>query len=138
MIRASFSRVVFRPRILAPALAICVAAFPHAAPAAFVADPAALYAEMKSAYDKGSTQGWSFRAQEYYFSAIVNAGRAYALQYPNDPAFAQLALLTVQTGSGITTIRWSITTRRRGTCGRRPTGCSRTPRIRRRWRARTR
>jgi len=31
----------------------------------------------------------------------VNAGRAYALQYPNDPAFAQLALLTVQTGSGI-------------------------------------
>ena len=101
MIRASFSRVVFRPRILAPARAICLAAFPHAAPAAFVADPVALYAEMKSAYDKGSTQGWSFRAQEYYFSAIVNAGRAYALQYPNDPAFAQLALLTVQTGSGI-------------------------------------
>ncbi len=66
-----------------------------------MADPGVLYSQMKSAYDKGTSGGWSFRDQQYYFSTIVNAGRAYALQYPNDPAYAELALLTVQTGNGI-------------------------------------
>jgi hypothetical protein len=64
-------------------------------------DPAVLYAQMKDAYAKGSAAGWNFRSQEIYLSTIFNAGRAYSLQYPNDPAYAELATLTVRIGTGL-------------------------------------
>ncbi|MHB8139710.1 MAG: hypothetical protein ACYDHD_00395 [Vulcanimicrobiaceae bacterium] len=69
--------------------------------AALLADPSRLYAAMQRAYARGQTQGWSFYNQEYYLATIFNAGRAYALQRPNDPVFAQLAILTVQIGAGL-------------------------------------
>ncbi len=89
------------------ALAFCalatLVAFGAFAPAraALEADPQALYQTMKSAYDRGAADGWNFESQELYFSTIVNAGRAYSLQRPNDPAYGELAALTVQVGSGV-------------------------------------
>ncbi len=74
---------------------------PVAARATLVADPAVLYQQMKDAYAKGSASGWSYRSQEYYLSTIFNAGRAYSLQYPGDPAYGELATLTVQIGTGL-------------------------------------
>jgi hypothetical protein len=64
-------------------------------------DPAVLYAQMKEAFAKGTVQGWNFRAEETYFSTIVDAGRAYSLQYPDDPAYGELANLTVSIGAGL-------------------------------------
>ncbi len=64
-------------------------------------DPAVLYAQMKAAYAKGATAGWNFRSQETYLATIFNAGRAYSLQYANDPAYAELATLTVRIGTGL-------------------------------------
>ena len=52
--------------------------------------------QMKDAYAKGAARGWDFRAEATYLSTIFNAGRAYSLQYPNDPAYGELATLTVQ------------------------------------------
>jgi hypothetical protein len=74
---------------------------PVAARATLVADPAVLYQQMKDAYAKGSSSGWNYRSQEYYLSTIFNAGRAYSLQYPGDPAYGELATLTVQIGTGL-------------------------------------
>ncbi|MDQ2679898.1 MAG: hypothetical protein M3Y21_02585 [Candidatus Eremiobacteraeota bacterium] len=74
---------------------------PQAASAALVADPAVLYQQMKAAYDKGAAGGWTFRDQQYYLSTIFNAGRAYSLQRPNDPAYGQLAQLTVDIATGL-------------------------------------
>ncbi len=74
---------------------------PAAAKAALIADPAVLYQQMKSAYGKGATDGWNYRSQQYYLSTIFNAGRAYSLQYPDDPAYGELATLTVQIGGGL-------------------------------------
>jgi hypothetical protein len=82
------------------ALAIAVA-LPRAARAALEADPAVLYTAMKDAYSKGTANGWTFRDQEVYLAAIFNAGRAYSLQYPTDPAYGELATLTVQIGGGL-------------------------------------
>jgi hypothetical protein len=56
---------------------------------------------MKAAYDRGAKQGWGFYNQEYYYATILNAGRAYSLQRPDDPAYGELAALTVQIGAGI-------------------------------------
>jgi len=81
--------------------AVVVAVSFAPARAALEADPQVLYQTMKSAYDKGAADGWNFESQERYFSTIVNAGRAYSLQRPNDPAYGELAMLTVQVGSGI-------------------------------------
>ncbi|MBV8067417.1 MAG: hypothetical protein JO113_05545 [Candidatus Eremiobacteraeota bacterium] len=64
-------------------------------------DPAVLYAQMKDAYAKGAAAGWDFRSQETYLATIFNAGRAYSLQYPDDPAYAELATLTVRIGTGL-------------------------------------
>ncbi len=64
-------------------------------------DPAALYQQMKDAYAKGAAEGWTFRSQATYLSTIFNAGRAYSLQYPNDPAYGELATLTVSIGTGL-------------------------------------
>jgi hypothetical protein len=81
--------------------ALAAASVPAAARAAFVADPVKLYQEMKEAYAKDQAAGWSFRTQEEYLATIVNAGRAYSLQYPTDPAYGELAALTVQIGAGL-------------------------------------
>ncbi len=82
------------------ALAIPIAA-PPAARATLEVDPAVLYAQMKDAYAKGAAAGWDFRSEEVYLSTIFNAGRAYSLQYPDDPAYAELASLTVRIGTGL-------------------------------------
>src|SRR5579863_8358016 len=74
---------------------------PAAANAAFMADPDKLYADMKAAYEKGNAQGWTFYNQEYYLSTIFNAGRAYSLQRPNDPAYAQIVQSTVDVSAGV-------------------------------------
>lgn len=84
------------------ALAVAALAVSHVTVrAALVADPAVLYQQMKDAFAKGSASGWNFRSQEIYLSSIFNAGRAYSLQYPTDPAYGELATLTVRIGSGL-------------------------------------
>ncbi len=75
-------------------------ALPRAARATLEVDPAVLYAQMKDAYAKGAAAGWDFRSEEIYLSTIFNAGRAYSLQYPDDPAYGELATLTVSIGTG--------------------------------------
>lgn len=86
----------------AAAIAVALALiWPRAVQATMVADPAVLYQEMKAAFAKGASEGWTFRAQEIYLSTIFNAGRAYSLQYPTDPAYGELALLTVRIGTGL-------------------------------------
>jgi hypothetical protein len=92
MIRAFFK--------LLPALALAVV-LPLTARATLEADPAVLYQAMKDAYAKGTSNGWTYRDQEVYLAAIFNAGRAYSLQYPTDPAYGELATLTVQIGAGL-------------------------------------
>src|SRR5262252_9301465 len=81
-------------------LAATIAA-PAVVQATLEVEPSVLYAQMKDAFAKGAAAGWNFRAQEIYLSTIFNAGRAYSLQYPTDPAYGELATLTVQIGSGI-------------------------------------
>ncbi|HEY3674455.1 MAG TPA: hypothetical protein VGK84_00525 [Candidatus Tumulicola sp.] len=98
MIRA-FSR--FHRSLASIVLAACVTMFPAPARATLVADPGVLYQQMKDAYAKDGDSGWSYRAQMYYLSTIFNAGRAYSLQYPTDPAYGELATLTVQIGAGL-------------------------------------
>jgi hypothetical protein len=71
------------------------------AKAAFVADPQALYQQMKDAYAKGDAAGWDYRSQEIYLASILNAGRAYSLQHPETAAYGELANLTVQIGSAL-------------------------------------
>jgi len=85
------------------ALALSLVAFATAAPAraALAFDPAALYAQMKTAYDKAAASDWEFGEQKNYLSTILAAGRAYSLQLPDDPNYAQLATLTVQIGSSL-------------------------------------
>jgi hypothetical protein len=105
MIRAFFNchpersakRVVEGP-LLAIALALlCLAP----ASATLQADPAALYQQMQAAYAKGTAHHWTYADQAYYFGTILAAGRAYSLQHPDDPAYAQLANLTVQIGAAL-------------------------------------
>lgn len=87
----------------AVALALCLlpAALPARSIAAFMADPDQLYADMKAAYDKGNAQGWTFYNQEFYLSTLFNAGRAYSLQRPSDPAYAQIVQSTVDVAAGV-------------------------------------
>jgi hypothetical protein len=75
--------------------------FPIPVRAALEADPSTLYQQMKAAYDKAAAAQWDFVDQELYLSTIFNAGRAYTLQRPDDPALAELETLTVQIGSGL-------------------------------------
>ncbi|MBV8153492.1 MAG: hypothetical protein JOY98_03675, partial [Candidatus Eremiobacteraeota bacterium] len=91
MTRAYFKAIAF---FLALALAV-------PARAAFVADPAALYEQMKDAYAKGEAAGWNYRSQEIYLASILNAGRAYSLQHPEMAAYGELAGLTVQIGGAL-------------------------------------
>jgi hypothetical protein len=95
MIRAFCSRV-------GPAVAVAIVLVsPAAVRAAYEANPAVLYQQMKDAYAKGEAQGWDFRAEATYLSTIFNAGRAYSLQYPDDPAYGELTTLTVRIGTGL-------------------------------------
>jgi hypothetical protein len=89
-------------KIAAPVAAVAVAfAMPPPARATLEVNPAVLYAQMKDAYAKAETAGWSFRSQAIYLSTIFDAGRAYSLQYPDDPAYGELAMLTVRIGTGL-------------------------------------
>jgi hypothetical protein len=92
-------RAFFKPLLLVVVLAGI--ATPLAARATMVVDPAVLYQQMKDAYTKGTADGWSYRDQQIYLASIFNAGRAYSLQYPTDPAYGELATLTVQMGAGL-------------------------------------
>ncbi len=79
----------------------CRLALPLRAPAAFMADPDALYSDMKAAYAKGNAQGWTFFNQVFYLESIFNAGRAYSLQRPDDPAYPQIEQATVDVATGV-------------------------------------
>lgn len=94
-------RAFFRSAVAAGLTVALLAGGAAGARAALQADPAVLYAQMKDAFAKGAAAGWNFRSQETYLSSIFDAGRAYSLQYPTDPAYAELATLTVQIGSGL-------------------------------------
>ncbi len=56
---------------------------------------------MKAAYVKAQANGWDYFDQLTYLSTIFNAGRAYSLQRPDDPAYGELATLTVQIGGAL-------------------------------------
>lgn len=95
MTRAFCSALALVLALLVPIVA------PPPARATLEVDPAVLYAQMKDAYAKGAAVGWDFRSQEIYLSTIFNAGRAYSLQYPDDPNYGELAILTVRIGTGL-------------------------------------
>ena len=73
-------------RPLAALLAALVFVLPVApARAALDIDPAQLYKQMKTAYDKGTAAGWHLADQLDYFSAVLDAGRGYELRRRDDP-----------------------------------------------------
>lgn len=69
--------------------------FASPAAAVITVDPQALYVTMRRAYDRGNARGWPFVAEVAYFSAVLDAGRAYALFRPTDAQYAEVAGLTV-------------------------------------------
>ncbi len=77
------------------ALGIVAVVWAAPAPAAIETDPAALYATMKQAYDRGAEHHWSFASQLYYESTVFDAGRAYALFRRDDPQYGEVAQLAV-------------------------------------------
>ncbi len=91
----------FKTLVAACVALAAVACLALPARATMEADPEVLYQQMKAAYDKAAAANWNFQDQEVYLSTIFNAGRAYALQRPNDTAFHELETLTVQIGSGL-------------------------------------
>jgi hypothetical protein len=82
-------------------LALTVALLPCAARATLEADPQVLYHQMKAAYAKAQAHGWDYVDQAYYLGTIFNAGRAYSLQRPNDPAYGEIATLAVEMGAAL-------------------------------------
>ncbi len=86
---------------LAATCAATLLFFPQTARAAFMADPDKLYADMKAAYARGNAQGWTFYNQVFYLSTLFNAGRAYSLQRPDDPAYKQIEQTTVDIAAGV-------------------------------------
>jgi hypothetical protein len=91
----------FKQLLVAAAVTAVIAFVAAPAQATLEADPQTLYQQMKAAYDKAQAAQWDFVDQEVYLSTIFNAGRAYTLQRPDDPALAELETLTVQIGSGL-------------------------------------
>jgi hypothetical protein len=69
---------------LAAALALA-AVLPTSAGATLQTDPQALSRTMKAAYDRGVAGGWHFADSVYYFSTVLDAGRAYELVRRDDP-----------------------------------------------------
>lgn len=94
MIRASF-------RLFAVLLCAAGLTLPRPVQAAMMADPQALYTSMKRAYEQAALKGWNYESQAYYLATIFNAGRAYSLQRPTDPGYAELAQLTVDVASSL-------------------------------------
>src|SRR5487761_666247 len=94
--RKPLTRLLLRMTMLLVSLAFLTSV---RANAALMADPVKLYAQMKAVFEKGTAQGWTFYNQQEYLSTIFNAGRAYSLPLPNDPGYANLALLTVDMAS---------------------------------------
>jgi len=86
-------------RLTVAAVIAAASLLPLRASAALVADPQTLYNDMKQSFEKGAVHGWQFVDQLYYLAAIFNAGRAYSLQAPDDPNYAEVAQLTVDVGS---------------------------------------
>lgn len=85
-IRYSTIRLKFRKLVAATALFALVAGIaPHPASATLQTDPKALYRTMKSAFDRGAANGWHFADEVYYFSTVLDAGRAYELVRRDDP-----------------------------------------------------
>jgi len=71
-------------RKFAAALALAVV-LPAGAGATLQTDPQALTRTMKAAYDRGLAGGWHFADNVYYFSTVLDAGRAYELVRRDDP-----------------------------------------------------
>ncbi len=99
MTRAWYRQIFPRTAVLL--IVLSAALLPAPARATLEVEPAVLYQQMKDAYAKGEAAGWNFRGQATYLSTIFNAGRAYSLQYPQDPAYGELATLTVSIGTGL-------------------------------------
>jgi len=72
------------------ALVLATAGVPRPARAALDVDPTRLYAQMKTAYDKGAAAGWHLADELDYFSTVLDAGRAYELRRRDDPHNAAL------------------------------------------------
>ena len=81
-------------RKLAAALALAVI-LPAAAGATLQTDPTALARTMKAAYARGAGAGWHFADNVYYFSTVLDAGRAYELVRRDDPDNLTLKHYTV-------------------------------------------
>ncbi|MBV9440630.1 MAG: hypothetical protein JOZ24_11615 [Candidatus Eremiobacteraeota bacterium] len=74
-------------------LAVLTAVAP--ARAALDVDPAALYKQMKAAYDKGAASGWHLADQLDYLATVLDAGRGYELRRRDDPQNIALKGVTV-------------------------------------------
>jgi hypothetical protein len=73
-------------RVVTALFAVLALAAPVSpASAALEIDPAQLYKQMKASYDKGAAAGWHLADQLDYFSAVLEAGRAYELRRRDDP-----------------------------------------------------
>lgn len=82
----------FRKLVAAVALAVLL---PVPAPATLQTDPQALERTMKAAYARGAADGWHFADDIYYFSTVLDAGRAYELVRRDDPDNLTLKGVTV-------------------------------------------
>jgi hypothetical protein len=82
---------------LAATLLAALVSFAPPAPAraALDIDPAQLYRQMKSVYDRGTAAGWHLADQLDYFSAVLDAGRGYELRRRDDPQNVALKGITV-------------------------------------------
>ena len=76
-----------RPKFtnLIAASALLLTLVPAAAPATLQTDPQALQRTMRAAYARGAADGWHFADEVYYFSTVLDAGRAFALVRRDDP-----------------------------------------------------
>jgi len=75
------------PRNLIAAVAAAAIVFQSSLPARaeLQVDPQKLYREMTAAYAQGSANGWHLADELYYFSTVLDAGRAYELRRRDDP-----------------------------------------------------
>jgi hypothetical protein len=70
--------------------ALLIALLPAPAPATLQTDPLALYRTMHAAFERGNRDGWHFADEIYYFSTVLDVGRAYELVRRDDPDNAVL------------------------------------------------
>jgi hypothetical protein len=74
------------PKFRNAAAALALAALvPLTAQATLRTDPQALTRTMKAAFDRGASNGWHFADNIFYFSTLLDAGRAYELVRRDDP-----------------------------------------------------